>query len=246
MKILLSNDDGYQAPGLLLLRKSLQDIAQTVVVAPRDNCSGFSNALSLRKSISVENCGDEIYAVDGTPADCVHLAVTGMLDFKPDLVISGINNGANMGDDTIYSGTVAAALEGRFLRLPAIAVSLNGPALKHFDTAARVVHNILERIESHHIPGKYLLNINVPDVPYNQLAGFEITRCGKRNHSDPVIEEDGKQGFRSFRIGPSGTEEDAGPGTDFYAVRKNRVSITPLTSDMTHYSHLEAMEKWLG
>ena len=235
MKILLSNDDGFQAPGLLLLRESLKDIAETVVVAPQNNCSGFSNALTLRKSIKVDYSGNGVYAVDGTPADCVHLALNGMLDFEPDLVISGINNGENMGDDTIYSGTVAAALEGRFLRLPALAVSLAGQELKHFETAARVVHDLIDRINDHHIPGKYLLNINVPDVPYNQISGYEITRCGKRNHSEPVIVEESRNGSGLFRIGPPGIADEAGPGTDFYAVSMGKVSITPLTNDMTHF-----------
>jgi 5'-nucleotidase len=245
MKILLSNDDGFQAPGLLLLRESLKDIAETVVVAPRTNCSGFSNALTLRKSIKVENCGNGVYSVDGTPADCVHLALNGMLEFEPDLVISGINNGENMGDDTIYSGTVAAALEGRFLRLPALAVSLAGHELSYFETAVRVVHDLIDRINEHHIPGKYLLNINVPDVPYNHLSGYEITRCGKRNHSEPVIVEESQDGSGSFRIGPPGIADEAGPGTDFHAVSMGKVSITPLTNDMTHFSNLEIMNDWL-
>jgi 5'-nucleotidase len=245
MKILLSNDDGYQAKGLLTLRESLSGIAETIVVAPAANCSGFSNALTLRKSITVAEHGNGVYSVQGTPADCVHLAVNGMLDFEPDMVISGINNGENMGDDTIYSGTVAAALEGRFLRLPALAVSLAGTQLNYFDTAARVIHDILDMLGEHHIPGRYLFNINVPDVPYNQLAGFEITRCGKRNHSEPVIVESYENKPDSYRIGKPGLAGDAGPGTDFYAISQGRVSITPLTNDMTDYDNLDQIRDWL-
>jgi 5'-nucleotidase len=245
MKILLSNDDGYQAPGLLILRESLSSVAETVVVAPAGNCSGFSNALTLRKSIAVTDHGNGVYSVEGTPADCVHLAVNGMLDFQPDMVISGINHGENMGDDTIYSGTVAAALEGRFLRLPALAISLAGIQLKNFDSAARVVHDIVESLDQHHIPGSYLLNINVPDVPYNQLSGMEITRCGKRNHSEPVITEKHENGPDSYRIGRPGLAGDAGPGTDFHAISRGRVSITPLTNDMTDYHNLDQITDWL-
>ena len=245
MRILLSNDDGFQAAGLRILRAAVAEFGQTVVVAPVENCSGFSNALSLHKPIQVKNHGDNIYAVYGTPADCVHLAVNGMLDFEPDLVISGINYGANLGDDTIYSGTVAAALEGRFLRLPSLAISLAGDQPSCFDTAATVVTDILRRLTSHHIPDNYLLNVNVPDMPYSQLSGYEITRCGKRNHSEPVLIDEWENGSGRFRIGGVGIAGDAGPGTDFYAISHGRVSITPLTNDMTHHGNLNLIGNWM-
>ncbi len=244
MKILLSNDDGYQAPGLGVMREALRKIAEVVVVAPRANCSGSSNALTLRRSIAVEKVADDTYAVDGTPADCVHLAVNGMLDFEPDLVVSGINNGENLGDDVMYSGTVAAAIEGRFLRLPAIAVSLAGRELKHFDTAARVVVEKLERMLSYPLAADCLLNINVPDLPYSQIQGMEVTRCGNRNHSEPVIPEHGDNGL-AYRIGPPGVSADDGEGTDFHAVRNHRVSVTPISIDMTHRDRMAELSRWL-
>ena len=244
MKILLSNDDGYRAPGLGVMRAALQAIAEVVVVAPQTNCSGSSNALTLRRPIAVEQVEDAMYAVDGTPADCVHLAVNGMLDFEPDLVVSGINNGENLGDDVMYSGTVAAAIEGRFLRLPAIAVSLAGAELKHFDTAARVVMDKLERMLSYPLAADCLLNINVPDLPYDEIMGMEVTRCGNRNHSEPIIPEHGASGV-AYRIGPPGVSADDGEGTDFHAVRNHRVSVTPISIDMTHRDRMGELSRWL-
>lgn len=246
IKILLSNDDGFDAPGLGALKAALSARGRIVVVAPAGNCSGFSNALTLRKPIRVRCHGEDLYSVEGTPADCVHLAVNGMLDFEPDLVISGINNGENMGDDTIYSGTVAAALEGRFLRLPSIAVSLVGERLEHFDTAARVVSDLLDWTGTHHISDRYLLNINVPDLPYDELKGYEITRCGKRDHSEPVSAESDRDGYRIYRLGKIAAPGDDGPGTDFHATSQGRVSITPLTNDMTHFGILDSLMSMYG
>ena len=250
MKILLSNDDGYNAPGLLTLFEAVSEVADVAVVAPETNCSGSSNSLTLRKPIRVRNHKNGFISVRGTPADCVHLAITGMLakiiGWQPDIVVSGINNGSNLGDDVIYSGTVAAAIEGRFLRLPAIAVSLAGEALKHFDTAAQVVLNLLENINAHPMSGHCLLNLNVPDLPYHQINGMEVTRLGKRSHSEPIISENSVEGDNIYRIGQPGAEEDAGTGTDFYAVNQGKVSITPLTIDMTHYKNIPVIDDWLN
>ncbi len=252
MKILLSNDDGVSARGLCVMREALMGIAadvavEVIIVAPRENCSGYSNALSLRKRIEVQRLPGDVYAVAGTPADCVHLAVNGMLDFAPDIVISGINHGGNLGDDVVYSGTVAAATEGRFLRLPAIAVSLVGQEHRYFETAARVVLEKLEKLLTNPFNAKYLLNINVPDLPYDELAGVEITRCGYRNHAKPIIHEGegGKSGDKlCFRIGQLGAPGDFGEGTDFYAIKHNRVSITPITMDMTDKDKIAHLASW--
>lgn len=246
IKILLSNDDGYEAHGLAVLKNSLADMGQIAVVAPAGNCSGFSNALTLRKPIRTRCFGENHYSVEGTPADCVHLAINGLLDFAPDMVISGINNGGNLGDDTMYSGTVAAALEGRFLRLPAIAVSLVGERLQYFATAAQVIRDVLGWIRNASLSDLYLLNINVPDVPYEKLKGCQITRCGKRSHSEPIKVEIDQDGDKICRIGKSGAPRDDGPGTDFYAISKQQVSITPLTHDMTHYDILQSLELKYG
>ena len=246
IKILLSNDDGYDAPGLGILKNSLAKVGQIAVAAPAVNCSGFSNALTLHKPIRAHCYGKNLYSIQGTPADCVHLAVNGMLDFVPDLVISGINKGGNLGDDTIYSGTVAAALEGRFLRLPSIAVSLTGERLEHFDTAARVTLELLDWISKSAIADLYLLNINVPDLPFDQLQGYEITRCGRREHSEPIQLEADQAGHKTYRIGKVGCPRDDGPGTDFHAISRQRVSITPLTHDMTHYGILDSLKTEYG
>ncbi len=242
INILLSNDDGYDAPGLNVLKGALASIGQIAVAAPNANCSGFSNALTLRKPIRAHCYGKNLYSIEGTPADCVHLAVNGMLDFVPDLVISGINHGGNLGDDTIYSGTVAAALEGRFLRLPSIAISLVGERLEYFDTAARVILELLDWIRSATVPDLYLLNINVPDLPYDQLNGIEITRCGKREHGEPIRVETDRNGHQVYQIGEVAAPRDNGPGTDFHAISRQRVSISPLTHDMTHHGILDSLK----
>ena len=254
MKILLSNDDGYDAPGLLTLFEAVSQVAEVIVVAPETNCSGSSNSLTLRKPIRVHSHKNGFISVQGTPADCVHLAITGMLagmltkaiGWQPDIVVSGINNGANLGDDVIYSGTVAAAIEGRFLRLPAIAVSLAGDALTHFDTAAQVVLNLLENINAHPMSGHCLLNLNVPDLPYHQINGMAVTRLGARSHAEPSIGERLAGGDTIYRIGRSGAAEDAGVGTDFYAVDQGKASITPLTVDMTHHKNIPLINDWLN
>lgn len=251
MKILLSNDDGYQARGLLTLFEAVSQVADVIVVAPETDCSGSSNSLTLRQPISVRSYKNG-YVVQGTPADCVHLAITGMLDYQPDMVISGINHGANLGDDVIYSGTVAAAIEGRFLRLPAIAVSLAGIEREeptHFDTAARVVLDLLENINALPSSEFCLLNLNVPDLPDNQINGMEVTRLGTRKQSEPIITENPLNervyGDNIYRIGRQGIADAAGVDTDFYAVNRGRVSITPLTIDMTHYKSRQAINDWI-
>ena len=245
LKILLSNDDGFHAPGLQVLRESLSSIADIRVVAPKSNCSGLSNSLSLRQSIQVENYDDEVYIVHGTPADCVHLAVNGMLDFAPDLVVSGVNNGENMGDDAMYSGTIAGAFEGRHLRLPSLAVSLASIELKNYPTAARVVLDLLNLINNNKFGVPCILSVNVPDIAYDDLKGMEITRCGTRHPSFPIITESTEGDLNSFRIGLPGEPNDTALGTDFYAISQNRVSITPLSSDMTYYDRMDDMRNCL-
>ena len=247
MRILLSNDDGYFAPGLVCLAESLAAIAEVVVVAPERDRSGASNSLTLDRPLNLRRAASGFYYVNGTPTDCVHLAVTGMLDTQPDMVISGINAGANMGDDTIYSGTVAAATEGFLLGIPAIAVSLaGGKASKQFECAARVVVNLVRQFEKRTHSQPWLLNVNVPDVPYEQLQGNEVTRLGRRHKAEPVVKDTDAQGETVYWVGAAGKEQDAGEGTDFYAVAQRRVSITPLQIDLTQYNQLDAVREWLG
>jgi 5'-nucleotidase len=245
MKILISNDDGYQAEGLVALAEKLTQIADVTVVAPSTNRSCASSALTVRQSIAVKKAENGMFYVEGTPGDCVHLAINGMLDFEPDMVVSGINNGSNLGDDVIYSGTVAAAIEGRFLGLPAIAVSLVGEKLSHYDTAARVAYELVKTLEHTPLQRDTILNINVPDIPWEQLSGIEATRCGARHQSQPIIPLGSSEDSEFFQIGPAGNEADAGPGTDFYAVANNKVSVTPLQIDMTRYSRMPEIAKWI-
>lgn len=249
MNILISNDDGYLAPGIRSLAQHLKSVADITVVAPERDRSGASNSLTLDSPIRV-NPTDEsgVYRVDGTPTDCVHLAITGLLDEDPDMVVSGINAGANMGDDVLYSGTVAAAMEGRFLGYPAVAISLvsrGAHQFEHFDTAAKVAVELLDRIRSHPLPSDTILNVNVPDLPYKALQGFEATRLGHRHKSEPVIKSADPRGRPIYWVGPAGAEQDAGPGTDFYAVRQGRVSVTPLKVDLTRHDLVADVASWL-
>lgn len=245
MRILLSNDDGYLAPGLICLAEVLQDVAQVTVVAPDRDRSGASNSLTLARPIRVTQAERGFLRVDGTPTDCVHLAITGLLDYEPDMVVSGINAGANLGDDVIYSGTVAAAMEGRFLGFPALAVSLASHEQRYYETAAKVVRNLLGRLQHDPLPADTILNVNVPDVPWEQLEGFEATRLGHRHKSEPMIRASDPRGREIYWVGPAGPEQDAGPGTDFHAIRNNRVSITPIQVDLTRYTALDKVASWL-
>lgn len=250
MKILISNDDGYLAPGILSLAETLSKNAQTLVIAPDRNRSGASNSLTLEYPIRAKAAPNGFYYVDGTPTDCVHLAITGLMDTPPDIVVSGINAGPNLGDDVHYSGTVAAAMEGRSLGLPALAVSLAGDKqdLQHYDTAAYAVEILIERLQAKklQLPEDTILNINVPDLPWEQIAGMQITRLGKRHRSSPVIKSQDPRGQPIYWIGAAGTVRDAGEGTDFYAIGHSFVSITPLHVDLTRYSALDTMCNWLN
>lgn len=246
MRILLSNDDGYFAPGLACLAKHIAAIADVVVVAPERDRSGASNSLTLDRPLNLRNAANGFYYVNGTPTDCVHLAVTGMLDTQPDMVISGINAGANMGDDTIYSGTVAAATEGFLLGIPAIAISLAGKDLAHYDTAARVAVELVQRFKQQTHTQPWLLNVNVPDVPYEQLRGTQVTRLGKRHKAEPVVKGLNPHGQTVYWVGAAGKAQDAGAGTDFHVISQRQVSITPLQIDLTQYSQLDAVRSWLG
>jgi 5'-nucleotidase len=245
MHILLSNDDGYSAPGLVALANALKDHADVTVVAPERNRSGASNSLTLDRPLRVGKSESGFYKVDGTPTDCVHLAITGLLDREPDMVIAGINHGANLGDDVIYSGTVAAATEGRFLGLPAIAVSLAGINPVHFDSAARVAVSLLQQVRRHPLPSDTILNVNVPDMPFSELKGFLSTRLGQRHKAEPVIKSVDPRGHDIYWVGLAGPEQDAGPGTDFHAIRNNHVSVTPLQIDLTRYDSVETLAAWL-
>ena len=246
MYILLSNDDGYFAPGLNILAEHISKIADIVVVAPERNRSGASNSLTLDRPLSVRVAHNGFYYVNGTPTDCVHLAVTGLLDKLPDMIISGINDGANMGDDTIYSGTVAAAMEGFLLGIPSFAVSMSQHNATHFETAAKVIIEMIAHYQKNPLPPPMLLNINVPDIPYEQLQGKVVTRLGKRHKAEPVIQSKSPRGEKLYWVGPAGSAQDAGEGTDFYAVANNKVSITALQADLTNYNQLDTLKNWMA
>ncbi|HLA74283.1 MAG TPA: 5'/3'-nucleotidase SurE [Gammaproteobacteria bacterium] len=243
MKILISNDDGYQSAGIQCLAQSLSEIAQVTVVAPDRDRSGASNSLTLDAPIRATRMDNGFIRVDGTPTDCVHLAITGLLDEQPDMVVSGINAGANLGDDVLYSGTVAAAMEGRFLGFPALAVSLVGQ--QHYATAAKVVRYLIGNLQTDPLPADTILNINVPDVPWEAIAGFEATRLGHRHKAEPVIANTDPRGRTIYWVGPPGAEQDAGPGTDFHAIRNNYVSVTPILVDLTRYAAIDQVANWL-
>jgi 5'-nucleotidase len=245
MRILLSNDDGYFAPGLAALYAALSLIAEITVVAPERDKSGASNSLTLDRPLSIRKAPNGFFFLNGTPTDCVHMAVTGMLDWVPDMVVSGINHGSNMGDDTIYSGTVAAATEGFLLGIPSIAVSLVSKSGQHFATAAQVAAELVLRQQKSPLSVASLLNVNVPDIPKDQLQGFEITRLGKRHKAEPVVKTTNPRGDTVYWIGAAGAAADAGPGTDFYATQNNRVSITPLQMDLTHFQHMKSVAEWI-
>jgi 5'-nucleotidase len=245
MRILLSNDDGYFAPGLERLAAALASRAEITVVAPEADRSGASNSLTLDRPLSVRRAPNGFLFVNGTPTDCVHLAVTGLLDRLPDLVISGINLGANMGDDTIYSGTVAAATEGYLLGIPSIAVSLASKTGLHFETAAGVVLDLLERHARRRI-APWLLNVNVPDIPAGELAGIRTTRLGRRHKAENVVQTTNPRGETVYWVGAAGPAADAGEGTDFHAVESGYASVTPLQIDLTDHDQMAAVAAWLS
>ncbi len=245
MKILLSNDDGYQSEGLATLALALADLAELTIVAPDRNQSGASHSLTLETPLRVARSREGMYYVNGTPTDCVHLAITGLLDHEPDMVIAGINHGANLGDDVLYSGTVAAAIEGRFLGLPAIAVSLAGASPRHFDSAGQAVRILLEKLQREPLPPDTILNVNVPDLPFGEIRGFAATRLGYRHRADPVVETTDPKGRPVFWMGAVGSGQDAGPGTDFHAIDNAQVSVTPLQIDLTRHTAITALAGWL-
>ncbi|MCB1596238.1 MAG: 5'/3'-nucleotidase SurE [Gammaproteobacteria bacterium] len=244
MRLLLSNDDGYLADGLATLALSLSDLAEITIVAPDRNQSGASHSLTLESPLRVGRTREGIHYVNGTPTDCVHLAITGLLEKEPDMVIAGINHGANLGDDVLYSGTVAAAVEGRFLGLPAIAVSLTGEH-RHFDTAGQAIRKLFQQLTAVPLPADTILNINVPDVPWAQIKGFQATRLGYRHRSERVVQARDPKGRIIYWVGAAGKGQDAGPGTDFHAIEHGYVSVTPLQLDLTHSSRIELLTGWL-
>jgi len=246
LKILVSNDDGYLAKGISALAEALAKIADVTVVAPDRNHSGASNSLTLHSPIRVHKVAEDRYFVNGTPSDCVHLALSGFMDEDPDIVVSGINHGANLGDDVIYSGTVAAAMEGRFLGLPAIAISLVGRHATHFDTAARVAADLVTKLRTTPLPSEVMLNVNVPDVAYEELTGIESTRLGFRHRSEPMVKQKDPHGRSIYWIGPAGEGQDAGPGTDFEAIERGAVAVTPIKVDLTRHEMLPDLKDWLA
>jgi len=245
MLILLSNDDGYHSPGLHILAQHLQQIAEICVVVPDRDRSGASNSLTLNQPIRANTQDNGFISVEGTPTDCVHLAITGLLKQEPDMVIAGINPGPNLGDDVIYSGTVAAATEGRFLGLPAIAISINSQHPRHWETGALVGVELVKKLAHCSLASDIILNVNVPDIPYVELAGFQATRLGHRHKAEPVIRQKDPRGREIFWVGPAGPEQDAGPGTDFFALRHGFVSITPLQVDLTRHAAIPELVNWL-
>ena len=245
MHILLSNDDGYQAPGIKALADVLESMAKLTVVAPDRDRSGASNSLTLENPLRARTMDNGFIQVEGTPTDCVHLAITGLLPQEPDMVIAGINAGANMGDDVIYSGTVAAATEGRFLGLPAMAVSVASHAPRYLEDAARVVAELVTRLQKIPLAADSILNVNIPDLPYSELRGIQATRLGHRHKTEPVVQQQDPRGRTIYWVGPAGPEQDAGPGTDLHARRNAYVSITPIQVDLTRHAALTDVQQWL-
>ena len=248
MKILISNDDGYRARGILALRAALEGLAELTVVAPDRNKSGASNSLTLDVPVRVVKVEERSFFVTGTPTDCVHLAISGLFDFEHDMVVSGINDGENLGDDVLYSGTVAAAIEGRFLGLPTLAISLLRPAEgePQFDAAARVARMLVSRLIEAPLDRRMILNVNVPHLPFERLRGFATTRLGHRHRSEAIVTASDPRGRPVYWVGPAGPEQDGGPGTDFHAVGEGFVSVTPLQTDLTRHGALNDVERWLG
>ena len=245
MHILITNDDGYLAPGIKMLAEELSAIADITVVAPDRNRSGASNSLTLHRPLRVEQSPDGFFYTDGTPTDCVHLALSGYLDLTPDIVVSGINAGPNLGDDVLYSGTVAAAMEGRYLGLPAIAVSLVGGPARHYRSAALITRRVVERLASDPLPDDTLLNINVPDLPVDEIVATRATRLGFRHKAESVLRQSDPYGRPVYWLGPPGEAQDAGPGTDFHAVEHAVASVTPMQIDLTRHHGIKPLQDWL-
>jgi len=245
MVFLLSNDDGIYAPGIHAMREQLSTLGRVVMVAPDRNRSGASNSLTLSRPLRVQMVGEDAYSLDGTPTDCVHIGITGLLDQPPDMVISGVNEGANMGDDVLYSGTVAAAMEGRFLGYPAMAVSLASPRNGFFSTAAKIAMRLVRHMLDVPLPAQTILNVNVPDVAYDEVQGITVTRLGQRHKAERVIKDSDPRGRPIYWLGPAGNEADAGPGTDFHALTQGKAVVSPLTIDMTDYRLIEPLTYWL-
>jgi 5'-nucleotidase len=247
MHLLISNDDGISAPGIQVLSERMKLLGEVTIVAPDQNRSGASNSLTLDSPVRLRKTAERTWSVSGTPTDCIHIALTGLLEKDPDMVVSGINAGANLGDDVIYSGTVAAAMEGRFLGLPAIAVSLVfSDQPRNYATAAEAVASVVERLRLDPLPADTILNINVPDLPWREIKGYEVTRLGHRHRADPVVKTTDPRGVPMYWIGPAGPGQDAGPGTDFDAVRRGYISITPIHVDLTRYQALEQVAGWVS
>ncbi len=249
MQILVSNDDGVQAPGIHILADTLAQIAEIAVVAPDRNRSGASNSLTLQNPVRLSYLENGYISVQGTPTDCVHVALTGLLAQAPDFVVSGINAGANLGEDVFYSGTVAAAMEGCFLGYSAVALSLAGNhhfEFEHYATAAQVAKQLILRMQQHALPAKTILNVNVPDIPLSELQGFEVTRLGTRHYAEKISPAQDPRGQTIYWIGPSAPEQDAGPGTDFYAIKNQRVSVTALSLDLTNYAVNRELKQWIS
>ncbi len=245
LRILVSNDDGYLAPGLQALVEAARRFGEVTVVAPEQNHSGASKSLTLSRPLTVNRAANGYFYVNGTPTDCVHIALTGLLDARPDLVVSGINNGQNMGDDTLYSGTVAAAMEGHLFGVPAIAFSLVDKGWEHLDSAALWVARLLQRYVEAPLPAPLLLNVNLPNLPADAVRGIATTRLGKRHPSEPVIRAANPRGEPIYWIGAAGGAKEAGPGTDFHATAEGWVSVTPLQIDLTHNAQLSNVRQWL-
>jgi 5'-nucleotidase len=245
MHILVSNDDGYLAPGLEALVQAMRAFGEVTVVAPEQNCSGASNSLTLNRPLTARRASNGFLYLNGTPTDCVHVALTGLLDRMPDLVVSGINDGQNMGDDTIYSGTVAAAMEGYLFGLPSIAISHVDKGHEHLADAARFAADLVARLRRTPLPAPFLLNVNIPNLPYERLGAPEVTRLGKRHIAEPVIRQQSPRGETIYWMGQAGEAKHAGPGTDFHAAASGVVSITPLQIDLTHVGQLDLVAGWL-
>ena len=246
MHILITNDDGYLAPGIRVLAEALASVAKITVVAPDRNKSGASNSLTLMRPLRAEMTPQGFYRVDGTPTDCVHLAISGLLEDKPDMVVSGINSGANLGDDVLYSGTVAAAMEGRFLGLPAVAVSVAGRPVEHYQTAAEITRQIIQNLIDKPLAEDSILNINVPNCAAAEIKGLTATRLGFRHKAEPSVQQHDPYGVPIYWVGPPGEAQDAGPGTDFFSIEKNQVSVTPLQIDLTRHDSINPLQQWLS